>query len=116
MAKTPDRGEIWHLTFDPASGAEMKEDHFCVVLSKKEFNEKIGLAMVCPISGGGSMQARNAGFLVTLMSAGTLTLGNVHCHQVKVLDLQSRGGKYKEVIRDKVVMQDILDRVGVILQ
>jgi mRNA interferase ChpB len=116
MSRIPDRGEIWHITFDPASGTEMKEKHFCLVLSKKGFNDKFGLTMVCPISGGNSAIARSQGFLVTLMGLGTTTSGNIHCHQVKMLDLRSRGGKYIETIDNPNVIQDILDRVGVILQ
>ena len=45
MAHVPNRGDIIHLQFDPASGREMKGPHFCLVLSGKLFNQQ-GLAMV----------------------------------------------------------------------
>jgi|GEM_PF-4082423 len=51
MAYLPNRGDIVHLDFDPASVREMKGPHFGLVLSGKVFNQQ-GLAMVCPISQG----------------------------------------------------------------
>ena len=51
MAYRPDRGDIVHLQFDPASGQEMKGPHFALVVSAKAFNTR-GLAMMCPISQG----------------------------------------------------------------
>jgi mRNA-degrading endonuclease toxin of MazEF toxin-antitoxin module len=65
---TPDRGDILHLQFDPASGREMKGDHFCLVVSPKAFNQRFKLAMVCPISGGTAQVARDTGFLVSLLA------------------------------------------------
>ena len=54
---TPERGDILHLQFDPASGREMKGNHFCLVVSPKAFNARFKLAMVCPISGEVAEQA-----------------------------------------------------------
>ena len=48
MTYTPNRGDIVHLQFDPASGHEMKGPHFGLVISSKTFNQ-LGLAMICPI-------------------------------------------------------------------
>jgi mRNA interferase ChpB len=103
--KTPERGDIWHIKFDPAVGSEMKEDHFCLVISRSEFNKQIGLTMVCPISQGFGNSARNQGFLITLMGCGTKTSGNVHAHQVKTLDLRGRAGKFVEAAPEFLVEQ-----------
>ena len=54
---TPDRGDILHLAFDPASGREMKGKHFCLVVSPRAFNARFKLAMVCLISGGAAEAA-----------------------------------------------------------
>ena len=37
---TPERGDILHLAFDPASGREMKGNHFCLVVSPRAFNTR----------------------------------------------------------------------------
>lgn len=111
----PDRGEIWHLNFDPSTGREMLGEHFCLVLSKREFNDHFGLALVCPISQGAAAQARNQGFLVTLMGAGTQTQGNVHAHQVRTLDWRIRRASFKEKAPAEITQQ-VLERVTVLLE
>ena len=104
---TPDRGDILHLAFDPASGREMKGNHFCLVVSPKAFNSRFKLAMVCPVSGGAAEAARSAGFLVSLMAHGLRTDGQVHAHQIKSLDWASRQATLVERAPD-VVVQEVL--------
>jgi mRNA interferase ChpB len=100
---TPDRGDVLHLTFDPASGREMKGEHYCLVVSPRSFNQRFKLAIVCPISQGAAETARSGGFLVTLMGTGMRTAGNVHVHQVKSLDWGARKAKPVERAPEQVV-------------
>lgn len=51
---TPERGDILHLAFDPSSRREMKGNHFCLVVSPREFNARFKLAMVCPFQAAAS--------------------------------------------------------------
>ena len=102
---TPQRGDILHLAFDPASGGEMKGDHFCLVVSPKAFNQRFKLAWVCPISGGTALVARESGFLLSLTGCGTRTDGNVHAHQVKALDWAARKARRIETAPDYLVHQ-----------
>ncbi len=88
--KTPDRGDILHLQFDPASDREMQGPHFCLVVSPKSFNQRFQLALVCPISGGVATVAQESGFLIPLMGSGLRTDGSVHAHQLKSLDWKAR--------------------------
>lgn len=111
----PGRGEIWHLNFDPTTGREMLGEHYCLVLSKREFNEAFGLALVCPISQGRADAARGQGFLVTLMGSGADTQGNVHSHQVRTLDWRIRKASFKEKAPAEIVQQ-VLDCVGALLE
>ena len=113
MAYTPDRGDIVHLQFDPASGQEMKGPHFGLVISSKLFNSR-GLAMVCPISQGGAASARTYGTVVTLMGSGTHTQGAVHCHQLKSLDWRVRKMKFKETVPTAII-DDVAARIEAIL-
>ena len=106
----PEKGDILHLNFDPASGSEMKGNHYCLVVSPKSFNTKLKLAMVCPISGGASNLARNAGFLISLMGHGLRTNGNIHVHQLKSLDWQARQAKKVESAPDEIV-QEVSDAI-----
>jgi mRNA interferase ChpB len=95
---TPKRGDIIHLAFDPASGREMKGNHFCLVVSTQAFNSRFKLAWVCPISGGAGMSARDGGFLISLMGYGLRTEGNVHAHQLKALDWAARRASKVETV------------------
>lgn len=113
MAYTPDRGDIVHLQFDPASGHEMKGPHFGLVVSGKLFNAR-GLAMICPISQGAAAAARTYGTIVTLMGSGTDTQGAVHCHQMKSLDWRARKVKFKEAV-PAAVTDEVAARIEAIL-
>ena len=113
MAYTPERGDIVHLQFAPAAGHEMKGQHFGLVVSPKAFN-RLGLAVICPISQGGAASARTYGTVVTLMGCGTDTQGAVHCHQVKSLDWMARKAKRKEAVPD-FVMDEVLARLEAII-
>lgn len=113
MAYVPNRGDIVHLQFDPATGQEMIGPHFGLVLSAKEFN-KLGLAIICPISQGKAFSARTYGTVVTLMGSGTDTQGAIHCHQLKSLDWQQRKAKFKEVVPE-FLMVETMARVEAIL-
>jgi mRNA interferase ChpB len=110
MAYVPNRGDIVHLEFDPASGREMKGPHFGLVISGKLFNSQ-GLVMICPISQGAASTSRTHGTVVTLMGMGLDTQGAVHCHQLKALDWRERKAKFKEA-----VPPDLIDEVSARLE
>ena len=112
---TPDRGDILHLAFDPASGREMKGNHFCLVVSPRAFNARFKLAMVCPISGGAAETARSAGFLVSLMGHGLRTDGQIHAHQIKSLDWASRQATLVERVPEQLV-QEVLECLRSVLE
>lgn len=113
--KPPRRGDIIHLTFDPASGRELKGDHFGLVVSPDKFNASLGLAFICPISQGLAGVARENSFLVSLMGTGCATQGSVHVHQCKSLDFNARKAVVKERV-PPVVMSDVLQRLSVLFE
>lgn len=113
MAYVPNRGDIVHLEFDPASGHEMKGKHFGFVLSGKVFNQQ-GLAMICPISQGTVEAARTYGTVVSLMGTGTDTQGSIHCHQLKSLDWRTRKVSFKESV-SQYLIDEVAARVEAIL-
>lgn len=113
MAYIPSRGDIVHIAFDPASGQEMKGDHYGLVVSNQFFNQR-GLAMICPISQGVANSARSFGTVVTLMGTGLDTQGAVHCHQLKALDWKIRNARLKEKVPTYIV-DEVLARIEPIL-
>lgn len=108
----PDRGDILHLDLDPALGKEQQGQRFVLVLTVAEFN-RFGLVMTAPITQGGQF-ARENGFTVSMMGAGTQTQGVVLCNQVRMLDYKQRGAKVIETV-PAMVMDEALARVRVLL-
>ena len=110
----PQRADILRLAFEPASGLEMKGDHFCLMVSPRIFNQRFKLDWVCPISSGLAAVPRESGFLIFLSSCGTRTDGHVHAHQVKALDWAARKAKKTEAAPDWLVEQVLLCMSAVI--
>lgn len=108
----PDRGDVLHLSLDPTLGKEQQGQRYVVVLTVAEFN-RFGLAMVAPITQGGQF-AREHGFTVSLMGAGTKTQGVVLCNQVRMLDYKERGASAVENMPEKII-DDVLARVRALL-
>jgi mRNA interferase MazF len=48
--ETPKKGDFVALTFDPQSGHEQRGRRPALVVSNTLFNEKTGLAIVCPLT------------------------------------------------------------------
>jgi mRNA-degrading endonuclease toxin of MazEF toxin-antitoxin module len=108
------RGEIWLVSLDPASGHEQKGRRPVLVVSPEPFNRITKVPIVLPITSGGNF-ARMAGFAVSLAGAGTKTTGIIRCDQPRALDLASRGGRKLERIPD-AIMGEVLARVAPIFE
>jgi len=108
----PDRGDVLRVDLDPALGKEQQGQRFVLVLTVAEFN-RFGLVMAAPITQGGQF-ARENGFTVSMMGAGTQTQGVVLCNQVRMLDYRQRGAKVIETV-PTMVMDEALARVRVLL-
>ncbi len=50
MAFIPDRGDIVWITLNPQAGHEQAGRRPALVLSPAAYNEKVGLAILCPIT------------------------------------------------------------------
>lgn len=84
-AYTPAKGDLIALSFDLQSGHEQKGRRPALVISNDLFNERTGLAIVCPITN----TRRDLPFHVAL-PAGGATTGFVMVEQVKAVDFRSR--------------------------
>jgi mRNA interferase MazF len=102
----PNRGDVIHTDFSPSAGSETTLKHFAVVLTPKAYNEKIGRAIVVPIT------SKVKGFPFDL-PLGPLppqlpAAGEIMTDQVRALDLRVRGSSYAGHV-DEVVLRDIVD-------
>lgn len=85
----PQRGDVVWLSFNPQSGHEQAGHRPAVVLSPREYNRKVGLALFCPITS----QVKGYPFEVALPSDLPLA-GVVLSDQVKSLDWRSRKARF----------------------
>ncbi len=81
----PDRGDAVWITLDPQAGHEQMGRRPALVLSPAAYNDRVGLALFCPITG----QAKGYPFEVEV-PPGLAVTGVVLADHVKSLDWQAR--------------------------
>lgn len=80
------------VSLDPAQGREQQGMRPVLIISSDEINQLNRIAVILPITSGGNF-ARSAGLSVSLMGAGTTTVGVVLCDQPRTIDLIARNGR-----------------------
>ncbi len=86
--RTPDRGDLIILDFDPAMGHEQAKRRPALVVSPAAFNRVFGLAFVAPVTS----RATSNAFEIALPE-GLAVTGSVLVAQLKSLDWRSRRAK-----------------------
>lgn len=81
----PKRGHIVWIDFDPQSGHEQAGRRPALVISPAAYNEKIGLALLCPIT----TQVKGYPFEV-IIPKGLNVSGVILSDQIKSLDWKNR--------------------------
>lgn len=81
----PERGDLVWVSLNPQAGHEQAGRRPAVVLSPRAYNARVGLAILCPITG----QVKGYPFEVLLPSGLAIT-GAVLADQVKSLDWRAR--------------------------
>ncbi len=81
----PSRGEIVWLQFTPQTGHEQSGRRPAVIISPREYNQRVGLCLCCPVTS----QVKGYPFEVNL-PRGLEVTGAVLCDQVKSLDWRAR--------------------------
>jgi mRNA interferase MazF len=98
--RAPDSGDLVWWTFDPQAGHGQAGRRPAVVLSPRSYNRKVGLALLCPVTG----QVKGYPFEVAV-PPGLPVQGAILSDQVKSLDWRARrvelaGHLPPEVVRD----------------
>lgn len=81
----PDAGDLVWLTFDPQAGREQRGRRPALVLSPRGYNERAGLAVVCPITS----HVKSYPFEVRLPDKGSIS-GVILSDHLKSLDWKER--------------------------
>jgi mRNA interferase MazF len=105
----PDRGDVVWLAFNPQAGHEQAGRRPALVLSPAAYNEKVGLALLCPITN----QVKGYPFEVAIPDGLPVT-GVVLADQVKSLDWRARQADQLATLPDHVV-DEVLEMLRVLL-
>jgi mRNA interferase MazF len=101
----PERADVVWLTFDPRVGHEQAGRRPAVVVSPREYNRKVGLALLCPITA----QRKGYPFEVEVPE-GLPVSGAVLADQLKSLDWKARRAEFLCRL-PRAVMGEILARI-----
>ena len=105
----PETGDLIWLDFDPQTGHEQSGRRPALVLSPALYNDKAGLAVVCPITN----QEKGYPFEVAL-PAGMKLGGVVLADQIKSLDWRKRRATRVDRVSAKT-FEEVRDRIRPLL-
>ena len=107
--EVPDRGDLVWLEFSPQAGHEQAGRRPALVLSPRIFNDRTGLAFVCPITS----KAKGRGFEVRLPD-GLGVSGVILVEHLRSLDWQARNAAPIGRV-DNDTMDEVLGRLRAVL-
>ena len=105
----PSRGDAVWVDFNPQAGREQAGRRPAVVLSPAAYNEKVGLAVLCPVTN----QIKGYPFEVPL-PAGLSVAGVILADQLKSVDWRRRNASVVARL-PKETIDAVLRKVGVLL-
>ena len=105
----PSKGDVVWLDFSPQAGHEQSGNRPALCLSPKEYNEKTGLAIFCPITS----QSKGYPFEVSIPDNITIH-GVVLSDQLKSLDWRTRNARFACTLPDKQ-LTEVLGKLRTLL-
>ena len=105
----PERGDVVWLQFNPQADSEQDGRRPALVISPKIYNQKVGLALFCPITS----QVKGYPFEVVLPED-LKTSGTVLTDQIKSIDWRSR--KARKILRaPSETVKDVLAKIQTLI-
>jgi len=105
----PKRGDVVWISLNPQAGHEQSGRRPAVILSPQPYNDKVGLALVCPITN----QVKGYPFEVLIPSDQSVT-GAVLADQVKSLDWRTRKAELICALPPRTIAE-VLQKIGLLL-
>lgn len=106
----PDRFDIVWLIFNPQAGREHSGKRPAIVLSPKKYNEKVGLAVFCPITS----KKKGYPFEVQINIKGKVN-GVILSDQIKSLDWRKRDVQF--IARtDYKIMTQVTEKISLLIK
>jgi mRNA interferase MazF len=106
----PDRGDLVWITLNPQAGHEQAGRRPALVLSPAAYNGRVGLAILCPVTG----QEKGYPFEVKLPK-GIKISGVVLSDHVKNLDWRARNVEFITKVSKDIVLES-LGKLNALLQ
>ena len=106
----PDRSDVVWISFHPQAGREQAGRRPAVVLTGREYNEKVGLALCCPVTS----RVKGYAFEVPL-PAGLGLEGVVLSDHVKSLDWKVRRAEPAGKVSDET-LEEIIGKLSALLE
>ena len=100
-AFVPEKGDIVWLQFNPQSAHEQTGHRPALVLSPREYNRRVGLALFCPIT------SKVKGYPFEVSVNVKDIKGVILSDQVKSLDWQARQAKFVARVSEEVLAEVI---------
>ena len=110
MAYVPRRGDLVWLDFDPRAGHEQAGRRPALVVSPRAYNERVGLALFCPVT------SRGKGYPFEVeVPEGLPVEGVILSDQIKSLDWRARrADRICALPEDRT--QDVLARIETLIR
>lgn len=105
----PRRGDVVWITLNPQAGHEQAGRRPALVLSPANYNDKVGLAILCPLTN----QIKGYPFEVLIPSGLSIT-GAILADQVKSLDWRARSVELICSLPSRTVTE-VLQKLGTLL-
>lgn len=105
----PERGDVVWITLDPQAGHEQAGRCPAVVLSPSAYNDKVGLAILCPVTS----QIKGYPFEVQIPGGLAIT-GVILADQVKSLDWRVRKAELAGTLPEATVTE-VLQKLNTLL-
>jgi mRNA interferase MazF len=108
-AYVPRRGDVVWITLNPQAGHEQAGRRPAVVLSPEEYNGKVGLAILCPVTN----QIKGYPFEVRIPADLPVT-GAILADQIKSLDWRVRNAELICALPSRVI-SEVLHKIATLL-
>lgn len=105
----PEKGDLVWLDFDPQSGHEQKGRRPAVCVSQKKYNQKIGLALFCPVT------SHIKGYPFEIVLENHSINGCILSDQVKNLDWTQRNCDFIEKTTEEEI-NSVVDNIKLMIE
>ncbi|MBL0176073.1 MAG: endoribonuclease MazF [Ignavibacteria bacterium] len=105
----PQRGDIVWITFNPQAGHEEAGRRPAVILTRGEYNAKVGLTLLCPITS----QVKGYPFEVRIPD-GLPVNGVILSDQVKSMDWRARNASFVCALAPETILE-VLQKIDTLL-